>query len=81
MLLGEIIGKEVIDLQGRKIGKIKKADLIVEASNGKVESIILQDKKNKIVIPWFGVKHIGSRVVIVDNSLQYKREQIDSWSK
>ncbi|MFW6287438.1 MAG: PRC-barrel domain-containing protein [bacterium] len=74
MLLGEIIGKEVIDLQGRKIGKIKKADLILEASSGRVESIILHNKLNKFVIPWYGIKQIGSRVVIVDNSIKYNKQ-------
>ena len=44
LLLKEIIGKEVIDLQGRKLGKIKKADIILEASTGQVESIILGSK-------------------------------------
>ncbi len=69
MLLKEVIGKEVIDLQGKKIGKIKKADIILEASNGEIESIILHNSNSKFVISWYGIKHIGSRVVIIDNSV------------
>lgn len=73
MLLKEIIGKEVVDLQGRKLGKVKKADIIMEASSGRIESIILDSKINKFLIPWYGIKQIGSKVVLIDNALKYIR--------
>lgn len=73
VLLKEVVGKEVIDLQGKKIGKIKKADIILEASNGKIESIILHNRNSKFVIPWYGIKYIGSRVIIIDNSIKYSK--------
>lgn len=69
MLLKEIVGKEVIDFQGKKIGKIKKSDVILEAERGKVESLILENKNNRFIIPWYGIKQIGSEVVIIDNSI------------
>jgi YlmC/YmxH family sporulation protein len=76
LLLKEIIGKEVIDLQGRKLGKIKKADIILEASTGQVESIILGSKNNKFLIPWNGIKHIGTRVVLIDSALKYMENKM-----
>ncbi|NLJ84311.1 MAG: YlmC/YmxH family sporulation protein [Halanaerobiaceae bacterium] len=71
MLLKDIIGKEVIDLEGRRLGKIRKVDIIMEASTGQVEAIILGSKNNRFLIPWHGIKQIGSRVVLIDNALKY----------
>lgn len=71
MLLKEIIGKEVIDLQGRKIGKIKKADIVLEASSGRVESIILACNRTKFLIPWYGIKQIGTKIILIDNAVKY----------
>lgn len=71
MLLKDIIGKEVIDLEGRRLGKIRKVDIIMEASTGQVEAIILGSKNNRFLIPWYGIKQIGSRVVLIDNALKY----------
>ncbi len=73
MRLKELVGKEVIDLNGKKLGKIKKADIVLEASNGQIESIILHNsrfaRKSLIVIPWYCVKEIGSNTVLVDNQV------------
>jgi len=75
LLLKDIIGKEVIDLEGRRLGKIRKVDrkvdIIMEASTGQVEAIILGSKNNRFLIPWHGIKQIGSRVVLIDNALKY----------
>lgn len=71
MLLKELVGKEVVDLQGRKLGIVKEADVILEISSGKVESIIIKNNKNKYLITWYGVKHIGSKVILIDNALKY----------
>lgn len=73
MLLKDLIGKEVIDLAGRRLGKIKKTDIILEASTGRIESIILGSKNSKYLIPWHGIKQIGSRVVLIDNALKYMK--------
>ncbi|MEJ6951543.1 PRC-barrel domain-containing protein [Natronospora cellulosivora (SeqCode)] len=67
----ELMGKEVINLQGEKLGKVKNIDIILEASNGQVESIILRNNNKKIIIPWNGVKQIGSQVIIVDTNISY----------
>lgn len=72
MLLKELIGKEVVDLQGRKLGIIKKADIILEASSGRVESIIINSDKNKYIITCHGIKHIGSKVILIDNAVNYR---------
>ncbi len=73
MRLNELIGKEVIDLNGNKLGKIKMADIIMEDINGQIESIILHNnrfiKKKLIVIPWNSVRKIGSKTVLVDKQI------------
>jgi YlmC/YmxH family sporulation protein len=73
MRLNELVGKEVIDLNGKKLGKIKKADIVMEATSGQIESIILHNsrftRKSLIVIPWYSIKEIGSKTVLVDNQV------------
>jgi YlmC/YmxH family sporulation protein len=67
--LSEFIGKEIVNLNtGKKLGKIKKADIVLEASTGKLESIILGNINNNgyILIPYYLIKYIGSKVVLVD---------------
>lgn len=69
MRLKELVGKKVINLNnGRELGQIKEADIILEASSGKIESIILHNCREKefVVIPCYSIKQIGSRVIIVD---------------
>jgi len=67
--LSEFIGKEIVNLNTcKKLGKIKKADIVLEASTGKLESIILGNINNNgyILIPYYLIKYIGSKVVLVD---------------
>ncbi|MFW6281948.1 MAG: PRC-barrel domain-containing protein [bacterium] len=68
----ELIGKEVINLQGEKLGKIRNVDIVLEASKGEIESIILHKKNTNIIIPWNGVKQVGSHVIIIDSNLSYQ---------
>lgn len=70
MMLKELLGKEVIDYcNGKKYGEIKEADLILDGSSERIESIILHNKlpdAQLMVIPCYAIKHVGSRVVVVD---------------
>lgn len=72
MRLNELIGKEVIDINGTRLGKIRKADIILEIDGGNVESIILEKWNDKIIIPWHGIKQIGERIVIIDSNIIYQ---------
>lgn len=80
MLLSDLAGKEIINLNdGARLGLVGDADLEI-APNGSVEAIILSSRggfsgfwgsrsdrgRESIVIPWQAIKKIGSEVIIVD---------------
>lgn len=74
MLLGELQSKDVVNVvDGSKLGKI--ADMEIEASTGKIISIIVQpytrmmsffSSSNSVIIPWNQIIKIGGEVVIVN---------------
>lgn len=74
MLLGELQSKDVVNVvDGSKLGKI--ADMEIEASTGKILSIIVQpytrmmsffSSSNSVIIPWNQIIKIGGEVVIVN---------------
>ncbi|NLM97720.1 MAG: hypothetical protein GX175_08975 [Halanaerobiaceae bacterium] len=72
MLPDDLIGKEVVDLLGKKLGLVKKENIIIEAGSGRVESIIINNDNNKYIIPCNGIRHIGSIVVLIDNAVNFR---------
>ena len=69
MMLKKLLGKEVIDYNGKKYGQIKEADIVLEGSSDRIESVILHNKwpdQELLVIPCYAIKYVGSRVVVVD---------------
>ncbi|MDA8443016.1 MAG: YlmC/YmxH family sporulation protein [Peptococcaceae bacterium] len=79
MLLSELAGKEIINLEdGAKLGTVGDTDLVIVPESGVIESLILPERgmrswwgggeKDYIAIPWQAVKKIGNEVIIVDMS-------------
>jgi len=74
MLLGDLQSKDVVNVvDGSKLGKI--TDMEIEASSGKIISIIVQpysrminffSSGNQVIIPWNQIIKIGGEVVIVN---------------
>lgn len=74
MLLGDLQSKDVVNVvDGSKLGKI--TDLEIEASSGKIISVIVQpytrminffSNSNQVIIPWNQIIKIGGEVVIVN---------------
>lgn len=74
MLLGDLQSKDVVNVvDGSKLGKI--ADIEIDASTGKIISIIVQpftrmlnlfSANNSVIIPWNQIVKIGGEVVIVN---------------
>lgn len=67
----EIIGKEVVDISGNVIGRVK--DLDVNFENQTLESFVVGDggifdnlgsSKGEIVIPYHKIKTIGDKVLL-----------------
>ena len=67
----EIIGKEVVDISGNVIGRIK--DLDVDFENQSLESLVVGDggifdslgsSKGEIIIPYHKIKTIGDKVLL-----------------
>jgi len=70
--ISELVGKEVVDQNGKKLGKIKKLDIVIGVENGEVQSIILHRKrrgKKITVIPWSSIQDIGSKTVLIDDGI------------
>jgi sporulation protein YlmC with PRC-barrel domain len=67
---GEILGKEVIDNQGTKVGKIKDLDL--DLNSRMIDAIELEDTGlssklglgDKKILPFDLVEQIGDKVII-----------------
>lgn len=76
MRLGELIGKEIINIfDGMRLGTIANSDLVIDPETGEIESIILPKRqgflnfwmeRGEMVVPWETVKKIGNEVIIVD---------------
>lgn len=72
MWLQELVGKELINIaNGKKLAKIKEADIILDGATGEIESLLLQNKSlnkdcNYLIIPYDNIKQIGRLTVIVD---------------
>ncbi|HHW40399.1 MAG TPA: YlmC/YmxH family sporulation protein [Syntrophomonadaceae bacterium] len=86
MRLGELVGKEIINIfDGMRLGTIANSDLVIDPETGEIVSIILPQRSNflnfwmdrrEVVVPWETVKKIGNEVIIVDldsTFSQYKR--------
>lgn len=76
MRLGELIGKEIINIfDGMRLGTIANSDLVIDPETGEIEAIILPKRQGflnfwmehgEMVVPWETVKKIGNEVIIVD---------------
>ncbi|AFM42413.1 sporulation protein, YlmC/YmxH family [Desulfosporosinus acidiphilus SJ4] len=80
MLLSDLAGKEIINLNdGAKLGLVGDADIDISL-NGKIEAIIIASRggfsgfwssrgdrdRDQMVIPWQTIKKVGSEVIIID---------------
>ncbi|MGG1661363.1 YlmC/YmxH family sporulation protein [Brevibacillus sp. NRS-1366] len=79
MRLSELGGKEIIGLDtGERMGVISNSDLVIQAENGSIQSIILPGgsffglgkKREDIVIPWSAIVKIGPDMVIIQLNQQ-----------
>ena len=79
MRLSELGGKEIIGLDtGERMGVISNSDLVIQAENGSIQSIILPGgsffgfgkKREDIVIPWSAIIKIGPDMVIIQLNQQ-----------
>lgn len=79
MRLSELGGKEIIGLDtGERMGVISNSDLVIQAENGRIQSIILPGgsffgfgkKREDIVIPWSAIVKIGPDMVIIQLNQQ-----------
>lgn len=76
MLMSELIGKEIININdGNRMGFVGDSDLVINPNSGEIESIILPNKGNfvniwverqKVIVPWEAVRKIGREVIVVD---------------
>lgn len=85
MLLSELVGKEIINLNdGGKLGAIGQLDLVISPDTGEIEALNLPDRggikglwggeREQLTIPWSAVKKIGSEVIIVDLTESYPQK-------
>ena len=73
MRLSEMQHKDIIDLNGNKIGNI--IDIKINSESGKIESLILERKKfssifnsnDEIEIYWTQINKIGEDVILVES--------------
>ncbi|AZO95526.1 PRC-barrel domain-containing protein [Halocella sp. SP3-1] len=72
LCLNDLLGKLVIDIHGNKLGKIDNTDIIIENHHGEIESLILHHitSSEAVIIPFGGIKEVGSSVVVVDSKLR-----------
>lgn len=76
MRLSKLSAKEIIDLDyGERIGMVGELDFLIEESTGAIDSMILPASRGffglkqgheEIVIPWFGIRKIGTEMMIVE---------------
>ncbi|SHH08718.1 YlmC/YmxH family sporulation protein [Desulforamulus hydrothermalis] len=76
MRLGELIGKEIVNIHnGARLGIIGESDVTIDIESGAICSIILPKKTNLInmwtdkpqmVIPWESIRKIGEEIIIVE---------------
>ncbi|MGE5415338.1 MAG: YlmC/YmxH family sporulation protein [Acidobacteriota bacterium] len=89
MLLSELIGKEIININdGIKLGVVGDSDLIINPENGEIESIIMPNRGNfvnlwidrqRMVVPWDAVRKIGREVIVVDLDQTHLRMRSSSF--
>ncbi|MGB9791510.1 MAG: YlmC/YmxH family sporulation protein [Thermacetogeniaceae bacterium] len=83
MRLGELVGKEIINIfDGMRLGTIANSDMMIDPETGEIESIILPKRpgflnfwidRGEIVVPWKSVKKIGNEVIIIELDNTYTR--------
>ena len=79
--LSDLRDRDVINLDGRRLGVISDLDLDLE--NGKIKAIVLpgsggfmsmfSGRKNDLIIPWEQVRKIGIDAILVDYPIEFKR--------
>lgn len=89
MLLSELIGKEIININdGIKLGIVGDSDLIINPESGEIESIIMPNRGNfvnlwidrqRMVVPWDAVRKIGREVIVVDLDQTHLRMRSNSF--
>lgn len=62
----DLTGKTVINSNGNLLGIITAEDLVIDRDSNSVESIILHNRQELIVIPVNAIKQLGSRVIVVE---------------
>ena len=76
MRLGELIGKEVINLtDAARLGVIKEAQALIDTEAGRVEAILVpfpglnniwRHQKKMLSIPWRAVRRFGRDLIVVE---------------
>ncbi|MFW6389560.1 MAG: PRC-barrel domain-containing protein [Halanaerobiales bacterium] len=69
MFLKDLIGKKVINKQGKILGSVRENDIVIETNDGRIESIILHNTI-PVIISWNNIEKIGSKVIIVDSHIK-----------
>lgn len=76
MRLGELVGKEIVNINnGARLGIVGESDVTIDIESGTVVSIILPRRTNfvtmwmdkqQMIIPWDSIRKIGEEVIIVE---------------
>ncbi|MEW6182554.1 MAG: YlmC/YmxH family sporulation protein [Bacillota bacterium] len=76
MRLGELVGKEIVNLyDGARLGVVGESDMVIDGESGLVQSIILPRRMNvltmwmdrqHLVIPWDSIKKVGTEVIVIE---------------
>ncbi len=79
--LSEVMKKQVIDLEGNKVGKFKDFIVSVKRSYPIVEAISINtSRKTRINVPWKNVEHINKEIklnVKLEDIKEYKMKKLD----
>lgn len=75
MLLSELSGKEIIDLQkAEKLGVLGQTDLEIDEVTGRIVSLIIpsgqrfgfRKRSSELRVPWSNIQKIGENMIMVD---------------
>ena len=61
----DLTGKDVIDNEGIKVGKVKTVNMMNKTNN--IESVVIDDKGNETVVPWSSIDEIGESMMLNKN--------------
>ncbi|NMB35269.1 MAG: YlmC/YmxH family sporulation protein [Firmicutes bacterium] len=79
--LSDLRDRDVINLDGKRLGVISDLDLDLE--NGRIRALVLPGsggfmgmlgaRKNDLIIPWEQVRKIGVDAILVDYPIEFER--------